>query len=187
MSLVLNKAITAGQDGMPLNAEAVEAFVHKFMPAASSELVDALVKMCAWSEEASVATVGELRDLLCTLCSYRNLQKRLQIWFRAVPGMYDSVVSAVLQCSGRDESDNEDVTTTADVFCEACQIANIPLSLSESFMLSQLLTRKTKKGDGRAVRSSQSELNREGWHVDVKLLLQIKDGEFLSAMLGFKV
>jgi hypothetical protein len=44
-----------------------------------AELAEALVKFHSWSDAAIALSVRDLRNAVCSLCSFRNLQKRLQV------------------------------------------------------------------------------------------------------------
>jgi len=159
------------------NAPMLTLVVNKFLPGCSAadtaDLVTAILRIGAWNDSATAVTALDLRELLCTLCSYRNIQKRLQTWFRAVPTIYQSLVAAVnAHPDPRAVQKEGEIHTSVEVFCDAVQASNLPLTTAESFMLSQLLTRKS--GGGRDA----------GSHVEVQLLLKIKKGEFLNANLA---
>ncbi len=46
------------------------------------ELALAAVRFTAWNDNEDCVAVAELRSLLCSLCSFRVLQKRLQVGTR---------------------------------------------------------------------------------------------------------
>lgn len=39
----------------------------------------AVIRFCSWSDAAQEISVEQLREYLCNLCSFRQLQKRLQV------------------------------------------------------------------------------------------------------------
>lgn len=189
-------------DDLQLDKLTLAQLVHQFSTTedndATLELVENLMKLCKWSDRInaqSTVTVLELKDLLCTLCSYRNIQKRIEVWFRAVPTMHQSLLDAIHALVPAKDS-----LVSTEVFCQACQASNMPLSFSECFMLAQLLTRKAKTGllggmanamkgiTGSGEKSGHSSVsssyNREGWHVDISLLLKVKKGEYLNAVMS---
>jgi hypothetical protein len=43
------------------------------------ELAQAAVRFVAWNDSEDCVSVAELRSLVCSLCSFRVLQKRLQV------------------------------------------------------------------------------------------------------------
>lgn len=44
------------------------------------ELASAVVRLCNWEDQqATVALIRDVRDFLCRLCSFRTLQKRIQV------------------------------------------------------------------------------------------------------------
>lgn len=45
------------------------------------ELAEAAVRLIAWKDSAEEVSVLELRNFLCSLCSFRSLQKRIQVSF----------------------------------------------------------------------------------------------------------
>ena len=45
----------------------------------AAEVAEALVKYCSWSDYASSLPVSDLYNQLCSLSSFRSLQKRLQV------------------------------------------------------------------------------------------------------------
>jgi hypothetical protein len=84
--------------------------------------------------------------------------------------MYLSILqslSVVKQTAAVPMSPQTKYSTKSD-FIAACQRSNLPLSLSESNMLAELLSRKAKD---------------EKHIVDISLLNNIKKGEFLNAPL----
>ena len=60
------------------------------------------------------------------------------MWFRAVPSMYLSFLTNISKMA----SNNNTQFISLDEFVETCQLSNIILSVSESYMLGQLLSRK---------------------------------------------
>lgn len=44
------------------------------------ELAQAAVRLIGWKDSAEEASVLELRNFLCSLCSFRSLQKRIQVF-----------------------------------------------------------------------------------------------------------
>lgn len=52
-----------------------------------------MVQYVNWDEKAEEANLQAILVMLCCLPSFRNLQKRLQNWFRAVPRMMGSCLS----------------------------------------------------------------------------------------------
>lgn len=51
------------------------------------ELAQALVRYTAWNDYEEHISVAELRNAVCCLCSFRSLQKRLQVLTCAVRGV----------------------------------------------------------------------------------------------------
>ena len=49
-----------------------------------AEVAQALVKYVNWSDSAAYMPVAELRNALCSLCSFRSLQKRLQVRYNVL-------------------------------------------------------------------------------------------------------
>jgi hypothetical protein len=56
------------------------------------ELAQAIVRFNAWSDVEDYITVAELRTTVCCLCSFRSLQKRLQV--RLLISLYSCLCNA---------------------------------------------------------------------------------------------
>lgn len=63
-----------------------------------------------------------------------------QVWFRAVPGMHQSLLKEVAAQLNQQPHSGGMVNSAA--FCQACDASGLPLSHAECFMLGQLLTRR---------------------------------------------
>jgi hypothetical protein len=152
-----------------------------------AELAQAVVRYSAWRDDEEHIAVHELRSFLCSLCSFRSLQKRIQVWFRAVPTMHQTLLKEVAAALNSDPHAAGMVSSAA--FCRACDASGLPLSHAECFMLGQLLTRRRPSlahgaaaGAGGNIYSS-AEGGPTNAFVDVALLQRIKTGDFLHAAL----
>lgn len=148
-----------------------------------TELAQAVVRYSAWRDDEEHIAVHELRSFLCSLCSFRSLQKRIQVWFRAVPGMHQTLLKEVAAALNGDPHAAGMVSSAA--FCRACDASGLPLSHAECFMLGQLLTRRRPHAPGAAGGNvhSSAEGGPTNAFVDVALLQRIKTGDFLHAAL----
>jgi hypothetical protein len=133
--------------------------------------------------------------MLCSLCSFRALQKRLQVWFRAVPGMLDSLVASASTSTSAYPSVAvlaSGALATVDGFLASCAASLLPLSQSEAYMLAQLLSRRRLRGVNSSGHTGHThtglhtvaEAVLSGLYVDATQLRKIKQGEFLHAALG---
>ena len=146
------------------------------------ELAKVLIKMSSWNDFSSFISILDLRNMLCSLCSFRVLQKRLQVWFRAVPSMHPSLLENLKQF----DISHEDGYST-DVFLSAGLQSKIPLSQSELYMLAQLLIRKRTTGarisSGGSNTNARDDQDKSIAYVDVSLLKRVEVGDFLHAAL----
>ena len=146
------------------------------------ELAHALVRYIAWSDTEDSIGVLELRNTLCSLCSFRVLQKRLQVWFRAVPNMHPSMLKNVAAFLNADHVSHGMVTTP--VFIRASEASSLPLSQESAYMLTKLLTRRRPPVSGRHTGAGgEADSMATMPYVDVALLQRIKTGDFLHAAL----
>jgi len=145
------------------------------------ELAKVLIKMSSWNDFSSFISILDLRNMLCSLCSFRVLQKRLQVWFRAVPSMHSSLLDNLKQF----DISHEDGYST-DIFLSAGLQSKIPLSQSELYMLAQLLIRKRTTGariSSGGNNAAMGDQDKSVAYVDVSLLKRVEVGDFLHAAL----
>lgn len=137
-----------------------------------------LVKLCGWTDDGLLnadAFVGKpvvdsasLATVLCSVCSFRTLQKRLQSWFRAVPAMIVSFLQ-LFEDIGLNQP-------SVEQFCAVCKLpeSTLPVTMTESLMLAHLMSRRPSTTGNSIVAMP---------YVELGLLGGIKRGNFLSAAM----
>lgn len=138
-------------------------------------LADAVVKLCTWSDRVKAVAVGDLRDFVCALPSFRVLQKKIQTLFRAIPTLHKNLLNSIKtvkekKIRGVVKFQNSEFLSIDD-FIGGCKISNLPISSAEALMLAHILNREGVE------KSGQKD------SVDVSLLRRIEKGEFLAASL----
>ena len=108
-----------------------------------------------------------------------NSTSRIQ----AVPEMFLSLLSALKDAAVGGGKKPKMPTVQ---FCDAVQVSNVPLSVCEAFMLSQLLCRGVgKRADTASAVAAATDAMKERTLEDVlPLLNEIKRGEILNAVLN---
>lgn len=130
-----------------------------------------LIQFVNWDEQATEANTQALLAMLCCLPSYRNLQKRLQAWFRLVPSMMNSLLSLFPGAMASATEFTVKLSTTSET----------PLTLAEARLLAQLLSHRTRVNVSGG--SMDSQVDDESAVLDVKLLYRIQAGDFIQAAL----
>jgi hypothetical protein len=149
-------------------------------------LAVSIVKMCDWTDDAALAadciaggnvvTAESLATLLCGMCAFRELQKRLNSFFRAVPAMHPSLLQLF-------NSSLSLPLPSLEQFAAVCSLAEapLPISLTESAMLGQLMARKAARATADGGYEGRGTPQRAV--VDLAQLQRIKKGDYLAAAL----
>lgn len=125
----------------------------------------------------------------------------LQAWFRAVPTMYLSLLQLLNTASSLPFSpeagprssqlgspnptptpvsgERRKGAVSKKAFIEACHQSELPLSMAETVMLAELLSRRKSADTGTAAAGGRGGVG----EVDISLLNKIKKGEFINAPL----
>eukprot|EP01039_Chlorochromonas_danica_P008237 gene8237-9084_t len=139
-----------------------------------------LVSYSSWEDQAMEANTKAILAMLCCLPSFRNLQKRLQVWFRLVPSMLSSMLAPFPTGSA----------SATEFTIKLASQSEAPLTLAETRLLAHLLVHRTASksaGSGRGSWSNntslESQVDDETALLDVVLLKRIQGGDFIQAAL----
>lgn len=132
-----------------------------------------IIQTFEWSGTSKETSLEAVETTLTALQSLREIQNKLQVWFRAVPSMLESFESELVRAAGpTTASQSALVSCSVDMFCDCIHRCDIPLSETQSFALAKLFTR-----------SSSGVLN-DAARVDLRNFNRIRRGEFLSLRLN---
>jgi hypothetical protein len=142
----------------------------------SQSLAKLLISYVNWQEHTTEASTNGILGMLCSLPSFRSLQKKLYTWFHAVPRMLDSVLTLF---------PNGQASNTEFAVKLSSSQSLAPLSLAEGRLLGSLLISRSGNVTGGSAsaggnnNSSLDTLEEEQGVLDVKRMTRIQAGDIL--------
>eukprot|EP01031_Cornospumella_fuschlensis_P030848 gene30848-37278_t len=133
-------------------------------------IAQVIVDYLNWETNSHETSVKTVLTFLCSLPSFRNLQKKLAGWFASMPALLDDVLACFP--SGQASLTEFTLKVTQQTF--------LPLCMPEAHLLAHLLARKINLSVGGSLDSQGEE---DSVVVEVGLLRKIAAGEMIQAAL----
>lgn len=134
------------------------------------KIAQVIVDYLNWEPNSQETSIKTVLTFLCSLPSFRNLQKKLTGWFSNMPTILDGVLASF---PGGQAS-------LTEFTLKLTQQTLLPLCMSEARLLAHLLTRRINVAVGGSLDSQGEE---DSAVVEVGLLRKIAAGEMLQAAL----
>ncbi|RYH06381.1 hypothetical protein EON65_42955 [archaeon] len=137
----------------------------------AGKIAQVIIDYVNWESNSQETSVKTVLTFLCSLPSFRNLQKKLAGWFASMPAMLENV----LACFQGGQASMTEFTL------KLTQQTFLPLCMPEARLLAHLLARKINMTSVGGSLDSQGE--EDGVVVEVGLLRKIAAGDMLQAAL----